>query len=149
MKKTIFSTDKNWASLALRVTLGAIVLVHGYDKLGTGFQGFMGYFTGVLNMPVLLGWLTVFIETLGCVMLIIGFATRINAVALFGLFVGMIAFVHWQDGFLMNWFGQMEKGHEGFEYHLLVLAMCIALILQGGGKWSVDGLLFSTKKTAE
>jgi len=26
---------------------------------------------------------------------------------------------------------------EGFEYHLLVIAICIALLISGGGKWSV------------
>jgi putative oxidoreductase len=148
MKKIVFNTDNNWASLTLRVTLGAIVLLHGYDKLGSGFDGFMGYFTGVLGMPVVLGWLTVGIETLGCVLLIVGLATRINALLLLGLFVGMIVFVHWQDGFLMNWFGQMEKGHEGFEYHILVLAICTALMLLGGGKWSLDKVLFNAKSSS-
>jgi putative oxidoreductase len=140
MKKLILNTDNNYASLVLRVVLGVIVIIHGYDKLGAGFAPFMSYFTDVLKMPAVLGWLTVFIETAGCLMLIIGFATRINAVLLFGLFSGMILFVHWQDGFLMNWFGQMEKGHEGFEYHLLVLAMCSALLFLGGGAWSIDKL---------
>ncbi len=39
----------------------------------------------------------------------------------------------------MNWFGN-QKG-EGFEYHLLVIAICIALIIQGGGALSVDGAI--------
>lgn len=146
MKNLVFKTDNNWASLVLRVTLGAIIIVHGYDKLGSGFEGFMGYFTDVLKMPAILGWLTVFIETAGCLMLILGFATRINAVLVIGLFLGMIAFVHWQDGFLMNWFGQMEKGHEGFEYHLLVIAMSVALLVNGGGKFSLDQLVFNRQK---
>jgi len=36
----------------------------------------------------------------------------------------------------MNWFGN-QKG-EGFEYHLLVIAIGIALMITGGGRWSVD-----------
>jgi len=44
--------------------------------------------------------------------------------------------LHWQNGFFMNWFGN-QKG-EGFEYHLLVIAMVIALIIKGGGALSVD-----------
>jgi len=36
----------------------------------------------------------------------------------------------------MNWFGQ-QKG-EGFEYHILVLGICIALIVRGGGLFSID-----------
>ena len=44
--------------------------------------------------------------------------------------------LHWQNGFFMNWFGN-QKG-EGFEYHLLVIGIGIALMIKGGGKWSVD-----------
>jgi putative oxidoreductase len=47
--------------------------------------------------------------------------------------------VHLPYGFFMNWFGN-QKG-EGFEYHLLAIAIALALIVQGGGKWSVDKLL--------
>ncbi len=36
----------------------------------------------------------------------------------------------------MNWYGS-QKG-EGFEYHLLAGAIALALVIAGGGKWSVD-----------
>ncbi len=39
----------------------------------------------------------------------------------------------------MNWTGQ-QKG-EGFEYHLLALAMAVAIMIAGSGAWSVDRLL--------
>ena len=39
--------------------------------------------------------------------------------------------------FFMNWAGT-QKG-EGFEYHLLVIAITIMLIVKGGGVLSVDG----------
>lgn len=145
MKKQLLNTDNNYASLILRIALGVIIIVHGLDKLGSGFQPFMGYFTGILNMPAPLGWLTIFIETAGCLMLIAGFATRINAFLLFGLFSGMILFVHWPGGFLMNWFGQLEAGKEGFEYHLLVLAMSAALMIKGSGAFSIDKYLTTIK----
>ena len=45
--------------------------------------------------------------------------------------IGAIALVHWKNGLFMNWFGN-QKG-EGFEYHLLVIAICIALIIRGAG----------------
>ena len=147
MFQQIVKTDNNLASLVLRVILGSIIIVHGYEKLGAGFAPFMDYFVGVLKMPKFLGWLTVFIETTSCLLLIIGLATRINAVMVFGLFVGMIVFVHWQDGFLMNWFGKMEKGHEGFEYHLLVLAMSAALVVLGGGAYSLDKFFMNEEKS--
>ena len=59
--------------------------------------------------------------------------------AAFGIAVEMIVAAkmnHVQNGFFMNWMGN-QKG-EGFEYHLLVVGICIALIIAGGGRWSID-----------
>ena len=36
----------------------------------------------------------------------------------------------------MNWFGQQQG--EGYEYHLLVIGIAAALLVTGGGRWSVD-----------
>jgi putative oxidoreductase len=49
--------------------------------------------------------------------------------------------VHASVGFLMNWYGQLPAGKEGFEYHILAGAIAIALMVRGGGKWSVDRAL--------
>ena len=46
---------------------------------------------------------------------------------------------HAPNGFFMNWSG--KQGGEGFEYHILVLAICLPLILTGGGKFSLDGFI--------
>jgi putative oxidoreductase len=50
-----------------------------------------------------------------------------------------ILLAHLKFGFFMNWVGR--KGGEGFEYHLLMIGMAIALIIAGGGLWSVDRAL--------
>ncbi|MEM8964866.1 MAG: DoxX family protein [Bacteroidota bacterium] len=150
MKYLIFNTSENWASIMLRIVLGTIIFIHGIGKLeGEGYSQFIYFFTEYLRMPIILAWLTIAIETVGSLLLIVGFATRINAIMLFGLFVGMITFVHWDIGFSMNWWGQLEAGQEGFEYHLLVLAMSGALALLGGGKLSVDLLLFNPQPDAK
>jgi putative oxidoreductase len=52
---------------------------------------------------------------------------------------GAITMVHWPHGFFMNWFS--KQAGEGFEFHLLVIAICIPLLVFGGGKYSVDGLI--------
>jgi putative oxidoreductase len=65
-----------------------------------------------------------------------------GAIAL--LMVGAIAMVHAQVGFYMNWSGQ-QKG-EGFEFHLLAIALAVAVLIRGAGSFSVDGLL--SKSTA-
>jgi putative oxidoreductase len=56
-----------------------------------------------------------------------------------GIMIGAIATVHAQHGFFMNWFGQQQG--EGFEFHLLVIGMALALVTAGGGRWSLDGRL--------
>ena len=53
---------------------------------------------------------------------------------------GAITMVHWPNGFFMNWFGKQVG--EGFEFHLLVIGICIPLLVRGGGKYSVDGLIY-------
>ncbi len=46
---------------------------------------------------------------------------------------------HWSNGFFMNWFGA-QKG-EGIEFHLLALGIVVALLILGGGKFSLDSLI--------
>jgi len=57
------------------------------------------------------------------------------------LLVAMVK-VHWSHGFFMDWFGTQQG--EGFEYHLLALGIAIALLIVGGGTWSVDRALTGT-----
>ena len=47
-----------------------------------------------------------------------------------------IYLVHWKNGFFMNWMG--NRPGEGFEYHLLAIAIGLALVIKGGGRWSID-----------
>jgi len=50
-----------------------------------------------------------------------------------------IGMIHHSFGFFMNWSGA-QKG-EGFEYHLLVLAITIFLMIKGAGAFSIDRAL--------
>ena len=59
-----------------------------------------------------------------------------------------VAMVHRSFGFFMNWTGT-QKG-EGFEYHLLALAVTAFLMLRGAGALSLDRVLIaSTSRTAQ
>ncbi|MFO0751879.1 MAG: DoxX family protein, partial [Thermodesulfovibrionales bacterium] len=124
--------------------LGIVFFPHGAQKVlgwfgGGGFSGTMGFFTGTLGIPAVFALLAILSEFLGSLGLLTGFLTRIAA---FGIACNMVVAVfmlHLQNGFFMNWFGN-QKG-EGFEYHLLVVAITIVLMIRGGGRWSVDGLL--------
>ena len=139
--KTLLATDDAWSSLVLRVMLGLVMFPHGAQKLfgwfgGNGFSGTMGFFTTQLGIPTVIAFLVIMAESVGAVMLIAGAVTRFAAFGIFCVMVGAIWLVHLPNGFFMNWFG--KQAGEGYEYHLLALAISAALMIAGGGKWSVD-----------
>jgi putative oxidoreductase len=139
--KRLFDTDDAWSSLILRVMLGVVMFPHGAQKLlgwfgGFGFSGTMGFFTEKLGIPAVIAFLVIIGESLGSLALIAGFLTRFVAASLAIIMVGAIVLAHLSNGFFMNWSG--KQAGEGFEFHLLVIAMGLALAVSGGGKGSVD-----------
>jgi len=150
MLKKLFQTDNDTATLILRVLLGVVFFPHGMQKLfgwfgGPGFGGTMDMFTTNMGIPALFAFLAIIAEGLGCLGLLSGLLTRVAA---FGITVNMIVavyMIHWNNGFFMNWFGAMtsagKPAGEGFEFHLLVIAIGIALVIRGGGKWSIDRVI--------
>ena len=99
----------------------------------------MGFLTQKMGLPWLVAFLIVMGESFGSLGLITGLLTRFTAASFVVIMLGAIAMVHWPQGFFMNWFGQQQG--EGFEYHILVIVMSAALVLIGGGKWSLDGVI--------
>ena len=144
MIRKLIQTDKDISSLVLRVLPGIVFFPHGAQKVfgwfgGFGFSGTMGFFTGKMGIPAIFAFLAIMAEFLGPLGLLSGFLTRIAA---FGIACNMtvaIFMVHLPNGFFMNWFGN-QKG-EGYEYHILAVAIAIALMIKGGGKLSVDELI--------
>ncbi|GAA0548435.1 DoxX family protein [Chitinophaga japonensis] len=146
MIQQLFSTDNNWVGLVLRLTLGLVIFPHAAQKLfgwfnGPGLSGEMQFLTQTVGLSAFVACMVIIVECLGTLLLLTGFATRIAALAMMGLFIGMIAVVHYKTGFFMNWFAQAPAGQEGFEYHLLVIGMCLAMLITGGGRFSLDRLL--------
>jgi putative oxidoreductase len=141
MVRKLFATDDNTGTAILRLALGIVFFAHGAQKLlgwfgGYGFSGTMGFFTGTMHIPAPFAFLAIVAEFFGGVGLILGFLTRIAAFGIAANMVVAIATVHSPFGFFMNWSGT-QKG-EGFEYHLLVLAMTAFLMIRGAGALSVD-----------
>ena len=106
---------------------------------GHGFSATMGFFTGAMHIPAPLAFLAIAAEFFGGLGLILGLLTRIEAFGIALTMLVAIATVHGAFGFFMNWSGT-QRG-EGFEYHLLVLAMTAFLMMRGGGTFSVDRAL--------
>src|SRR5712692_8558234 len=144
MLRRLLFTDDSKATAFLRLVLGVVFFAHGAQKLlgwfgGPGFSGSLGLFTGYLHIPAPFAFLAIAAEFFGGLGLILGFLTRVAA---FGIAIEMlvaILMVHHRFGLFMNWAGD-QKG-EGFEYHLLVLAISFAIMLLGAGAFSVDGWL--------
>ena len=149
MVKRLFYTNDDVALLVLRLLLGIVYFPHGMQKLlgwfgGYGFSGTMDMFTTKMGIPAILAFLAIIAEGLGPLGLITGFMTRVAA---FGIAFEMAVaayMLHWQNGFFMNWFGN-QKG-EGFEFHMLAIAIGIALMIRGGGKWSIDRAIAASIK---
>lgn len=143
--KWFFRTDDLWPGLILRVMLGVVMFPHGAQKLlgwfgGKGFLSTMDYFVHTMHIPTVITFLVIMAESLGSIGLIMGFLTRLGAFGIMCNMVGAIVLVHWPNGFFMNWFG--KQAGEGFEFHLLAIAMAVSILISGGGKWSVDRLIY-------
>jgi putative oxidoreductase len=144
-RKLIGTTDDSLIAI-LRLVLGAVFFAHGAQKAlgwfgGYGFSGTMGFFTQAMHIPAPLAFLAICAEFLGGIGLIVGLLGRVAA---FGIACNMlvaVVMVHRHFGFFANWFGN-QKG-EGFEYHLLALAIALAIMIKGSGAFSIDRALSS------
>jgi putative oxidoreductase len=146
MIRKLIATDGNVGTTILRLVLGVVFFAHGAQKMlgwfgGYGFSGTMGMFTNAMHIPAPLAFLAIAAEFFGGLGLIFGLLTRIAAFGIFCNMVVAILTIHHRFGFFMNWAGT-QKG-EGFEYHLLVLAITAFLMIRGAGAASLDRLLQS------
>ncbi len=144
MLSKFLSTEDQLAPMVIRIVLGVDMLPHGAQKAlgmfgGGGFTATMKGMSQGMGIPSVVVLLIIASEFLGSLGLILGVATRFCAFGTFSIMSGAIFMVHLPNGFFMNWFG--KQAGEGFEYHLLAIGMAVALMIAGGGKWSVDRLL--------
>lgn len=138
------ATEKDGSATVARLALGLVMLPHGLQKTlgwfgGYGFEGTMGFLTGAVGLPWLIALLVVLAESAGALALVLGFGGRLMAAGIAAVMVGAAATAHVANGFFMNWSGQ-QKG-EGFEYHILAVALALVVMLKGSGAASVDRLL--------
>lgn len=144
MIQLLFGSQNDWIGFILRFALGVVMLPHGAQKLfgwfgGYGFSATMDFFTKSMKLPWIISVLVILIEFLGSAGLILGFVSRVWAFLLIIVMSGAIYTTNMKNGFFMNWFG--NQSGEGYEYHLLVIGMCIAIVLTGSGKYSIDNLI--------
>ena len=145
MLRSILKTSHDVAPAVARITLGLVILPHGAQHVlgwfgGYGFNGTLGWMTGTLGFPPPLAVLALITEIVAPFALIAGLGSRIAALGIMGLMLGALS-THLPNGFFMNWFGNLPTGQEGFEYHIIAIALASTIALQGSGAWSVDRVL--------
>ena len=134
----------NYSLLLARVILGIVIAAHGAQKLfgwfgGFGFDGTMGFFTGTIGLPSIIAVLIILAESVGMVALIFGLFSRILSSAVILIMMGAIATTHGAFGFFLDWSG--TQGGEGYEFHLLVIALASVISLNGAGSYSIDAAI--------
>lgn len=143
MRKLTATSDDLILTL-LRLILGLIFFFHGSQKMlgwfgGYGFTGTMNFFTHDMGIPAVFAFLAIVAEFFGSIALILGLLARVGAAGIVVNMVVAVAMIHRHFGLFMNWSGD-QKG-EGFEYHLLAIAIGIALVIRGAGALSIDRLI--------
>lgn len=139
MIKNIFKTDDHFSGPTLRLVAGIIFSAHGAQKLFAWFGGYGLDGTGqwMESIGLAPGYLMALLagsaEFFGGILLLLGLLTRPAALALAGTMVVAILTAHIGNGLFMS--------NNGYEFGLALLAMSVALVIQGGGRFSLDSVI--------
>lgn len=144
MFRNLMKTTDDFSLTLLRLVLGVVFFAHGAQKAlgwfgGYGFSGTMGFFTQQMHIPAPLAFLAIAAEFLGSIGLLLGLLGRVAAFGITCNMVVAVCMIHRHIGFFANWSGQ-QKG-EGYEYHLLAIAIALSIMIKGSGAFSADGAL--------
>lgn len=120
--------------LVLRLALGAIMTVHGYNKVFRDLHHFVGWVSS-MGIPSWLGYVAAFTELLGGLLILVGFFTRAAA---FLIFVDLVVAM-WK----VDFHGGVSAvlGHTEKETSLVLASVAFALIVLGGGPIALDHVL--------
>ncbi|ELO0951984.1 DoxX family protein [Pseudomonas aeruginosa] len=137
--KTILSTNAGAGLAILRIVTGLTLMSHGSQKLfgmfgGAGLNGMAQWFESIgLTPGYLLATLAGSAEFFGGLALVIGLLVRPASVVVGFTMIVAIFSVHIANGFFIT--------DNGYEYALTLLMISVALLIDGAGKFSLDGKL--------
>ena len=117
------------ALLVMRLTLGAIMVDHGYHNVFGGGLHHHAQFVASLGFPAWTGYVSSFTEFLGGLLILAGLLTRFAAFAICIDLAVAIATVHIHNGLM---------GNGGYEFPLAAASLAFALIFFGGGPIAFD-----------
>lgn len=116
------------AKLVGRILLALMFVLGGWSKI-SGYAGTQAYMASA-GVPGLLLPLVIIVELIGGLMIVIGFKTRLVALALFGFTIAASVLFH------MNWAAPMQQLL--FMKNLGIAGGFLLLVAAGAGAYSVD-----------
>ena len=137
--KNILTSNDTISSLPLRLVAGIIFAAHGAQKLFAWFGGYGLDGTGqwMESIGLAPGYLMALMagsaEFFGGILLIVGLLTRPSALVLAVTMIVAIFSTHIGNGLFMS--------NNGYEFGLALLAMSVALLFQGAGRFAVDNII--------
>ena len=114
-----------FAQLVMRLTLGAILIAHGYGKVFKGFHHHMDRVAS-LGLPPWMAYLSAGTEFFGGIAIVLGLFTRFFSLAVVIEMSVVIWKVHFKNGL---------TGSGGFEFPLAIGTIALGLLCFGGGPW--------------
>lgn len=114
--------------LGVRIALGAIFIVHAFPKFEPWFSGFLEEqgFPAWIQYPIAVG------ELVPGIMLVAGVLSRMSGAVIAAIMLGVFITI---DGFMAL------TGDKGMEYHLILFAAAILVMVMGPGRLSASSAL--------
>jgi putative oxidoreductase len=118
-------------ALVLRLALGGLVLAHAGLKLFVFTPAGTAAYFASLGLPEALAYLTITVEVLAGVALVLGYQTRIAALAIVPVLLGAVVMVHGAAGF---WF---TGPGGGWEFPMFWSVALVVQALIGDGAYAL------------
>jgi len=136
MKRLLSSVSLNTdvATLLLRLFFGGMFTYYGYGKV-VNYEAYSAGFTDIIGIGAKLSFnLVIFGEFVCGIFILLGLFTRFAAIPAFITMVVAYFVAHGQDNF--------ADKIPAFTY----LILSVIVFIQGGGKYSLDALIFNKKQ---
>ncbi|MBC7154817.1 MAG: DoxX family protein [Rhodobacteraceae bacterium] len=119
------------AATLLRVSMGGLFIVHASLKIFVFTPAGTAAYFASLGLPAPLAYLVMAAELLGGIALIVGFQTRLVALALVPILLGAIFTAHATAGFIFS------NAGGGWEYPAFWAVALVVQALLGGGAFAL------------
>ncbi|QSB04646.1 DoxX family protein [Natronoglycomyces albus] len=125
-----------------RLAVGLVFVAHGWQKfVDAGIdQTAAGFDSMGVPAPQFSAYAVASIEMVAGAALILGVLLPLAGILLAGVMIGALVMVHWPTFYV---------GNGGYEFVLVLAAASLMIGFSGGGTWSIDGAIASSRAKRE